>query len=385
MLKGIATACSFVGITSLVSAQTNDHVFRSWRWSEDSLAPRATGMAGAFVAVADDASAAFINPAGLTLLAKSEVMGGLASYGSGTLPLGDVLQARTGLGFVGGGGRVSARWAVGGFLTKSHDRRISLASDSPPGAGNTGYLETTVTNVGGAVSWQPTDRLSLGMRVNVTHLRVQASETHETMAGPDLLVGMGSGKDRITEDLGVILRIGENVRIGTTFRQGASWAVERTAINPLLGSTLDTRPFELRSPSSFSGGLAVQKGRILLSGQADYVLYGQIRGSLSSRYLGFDPAHYQLDDALEARLGLEGSCRAGPISLQLRAGIYSQAPGSFAYRGVDDLEAASFVGSARRTVGTAGVSIVSRTLRLDAAAIFGGERTLLTAGAAVRF
>ena len=58
---------------SSVNAQSNDHIFRSWRWVEDVPAPRAAGLGGAFVAVADDSSATFLNPAGLTLLPKTEV------------------------------------------------------------------------------------------------------------------------------------------------------------------------------------------------------------------------------------------------------------------------------------------------------------------------
>src|SRR5262249_12524963 len=113
-----------LGTTAM--GQTNDHLFRSWRWDEDVTAPRAAGMGGAFVAVADDSSAAFLTPAGLTPLPKNDLAGGLMARRSGTSSLGDTLRARTGVGYVGGAGRITKRFAVGGYLTEPQDRRTVL-------------------------------------------------------------------------------------------------------------------------------------------------------------------------------------------------------------------------------------------------------------------
>ena len=63
-------------------AQTNDQLFRSWRWSPEAGSARTAGMGGAFAAVADGSEASWLNPAGLATLAKSEVGAGLARSSS---------------------------------------------------------------------------------------------------------------------------------------------------------------------------------------------------------------------------------------------------------------------------------------------------------------
>ena len=74
------------------------------------------------------------------------------------------------------------------------------------------------------------------------------------------------------------------------------------------------------------------------------------------------------------------------MSLQLRAGAYLQAPGSFAYNGPDVNEAAAFRGSKRRVISGAGVSLTVRGgLTVDVGGAFGGDRSEVAAGARFRF
>src|SRR6185503_3803946 len=110
-MTGLLRACVVLGAMATAvpaAAQTNDHVFRSWRWTEEIEAPRAAGLAGAFVAVADDSSATVLNPAGMLLLPKTELAATMAASASGTIsPVGDREDSRTDPGFIGGAGLIA--------------------------------------------------------------------------------------------------------------------------------------------------------------------------------------------------------------------------------------------------------------------------------------
>jgi long-subunit fatty acid transport protein len=388
------------------AAQTNDHVFRSWRWSENVEAPRAAGLAGAFVAVADDSSATYLNPAGLVLLPKTELSASLGTAGSGTItPLGDRFESRTDPGFIGGGGLVAKRLAVGAYVTRAHHSHVVFESTAPdvaaePGfstardlAAETGFIDVKVTDAGAAVAWQPLSRVYVGARLNVRYLELEGllsvsdQLTRSGVTVETFRVGLDSGDARTTVDFGALVQIADSVRFGAVHRTGASWGVNRTSRNPAAKIELDERPTELRSPSVLSAGLAWRLNpQVLLSAQVDYVLYSQLQSNLDIRNGAFAREDYDLSNAAEPRLGLELSRRVGGVSLQLRGGIHSQAPGSLRYTGPDTVEKLVFPATKRRTLVATGLSVISRVgLRLDSSALFQGEGTSFALGLAMRF
>jgi long-subunit fatty acid transport protein len=376
------------------AAQTNDHVFRSWRWSETVEAPRAAGLGGAFVAVADDSSATYLNPAGLALLPKTELSASLGATGSGRIaPVGDRFESRTDPGFVGGGGLVAKRLAVGAYVTRAHHSHVVLESTDRVLTAETGFIDVKVTDAGAAVAWQPLSRLYVGARVNVRYLELEGllsvSEqlTRSGVTVETLRVGLDSGDTRTTVDFGALVQITDSVRFGAAHRAGVSWGVNRTSMNTALKIPLDERPTELRSPSVLSAGLAWRLNpQVLLSAQVDYVLYSQLQSNLDIRSGAFARGDYDLSNAVEPRLGVELSRRVGSVSLQLRGGIHSQAPGSLRYTGTDTTEKLTFPATKRRTLVATGLSVITRFgLRLDSSALFEGEGTAFTLGLAVRF
>lgn len=373
-----------------VHAQSNDHVFRSWRWAEDIPSPRAAGLGGAFVAIADDSSAAFLNPAGLTLLPKTEIAAGLLSRGAGTSALADVLQPSTRLGSIAGAGLITEKWAIGAYVNEPRRVQSTLSPLMfPDGSQDSGYIEATVRDVGAAVGWRPSHLVRLGLRLNVSHLRTVGESSRRTTEGAeDLRVGMASGTSRMTGNLGVLIEPVDRIRLGLVIQSGASWPVERTAINPDLGVVLDSgTDFIVRAPAVVAGGVAVRLSeRVLVAGQLDYVRYGEIQSVLAVRQGSAVRADYHLDNAFEPHAGIEFSMPVRSFSVQLRGGLHSQAPGSLAYEGSDASEVTAFQASKRRLLASSGLSLVSRSgFRTDLAATFGGDRRMLSAGMALRF
>jgi long-subunit fatty acid transport protein len=374
-------ALALVAAAASAQAQTNDAVFRSYQWNQDVSAPRAAGLAGAFVGLADDSSALLSNPAGIATLPKTELAGGLLARRAGTTGQGDSLAARTGVGYIGGAGNITPHWAIGAYLIEPQDERLTL-----PTAPYVGRLDITQRDAGVAGAWHPTEHVYIGLRLTDSHLRLQSLYSHESGASTDLQVGMGAGQDKVTGDAGLLFVSG-NLRLGAAYRQGVSWDVSRTAQDPLHQVVLDAGSNKLvRSPSAFSGGLSYRiNTHLLMTGQVDYVLYSQIRGDLGVREGAFVAADYTLADAAEARAGAEVAWPIGSMSLIVRGGVYSQAPNALAYAGADSAERLLFPARSRQTLTSAGATIWSRTVQVHGAVTFGGDRSVVVAGATVRF
>lgn len=380
----LRTLLALLILAAPVAAQTNDPFFASWRWNEETPAPRAAGLAGAFVGLADDASAVMLNPAGMVRLPKIEIAASLLGRASGGPA--DALRSRTGFGYIGGSGLVSRRWAIGGYVSVPHDRHMLLVV--PAGGAPAGFLDTTITDGGGALSWQPSDRLSLGLRINVTHLRLQADVI--SGATDPVFIGMAAGANRVTGDAGLLFDVTPAVKLGVIYRRGASWRVERIARRVSPSSVIDTQPFELRAPSLVSGGFSYRANEhLLLTGQGDLLLFDS--GSPLRVTQGASAAtDYNRESNFNLRGGAEVSWNTGGISLQVRGGIAREAPGALVFSGTDAVEAGLFLGQDPITFGTAGASVVAAAgagaeLGVHVAATLGGERTVFSGGVSLRF
>ena len=382
----LAVLAVAVFVATPLRAQTNDQVFRSWRWSVDQEPARVAGMGGAFVAVADESSAAAFNPAGLTQVQKTELAGGLVVRQRGTAASGirDSLRAVTGIGFAGGAAAVSSRWRIGVYLLQPEDRRADFTGSLPDGTTASGFLDTQVTEVGGAVAWQARPGLALGARVTATHLKLEAEDLTSGPAASE--VGEGAGETRVTGSFGLLVTVRRAIRAGLTLQPGASYRMVRTANAD--GRVIDSgSASDLRQPGLVAAGLSVQLSpKILVSGQLDYVRYSEIRRQLVIRSGSTTSADYGLVDALEPRLGLEFSLPLRRYSVQLRGGVHSQAAGFLSYRGASPVEASTFRGGTRHLVPALGASLVNRGgLRIDLGGRLGGEQRELLATAGLRF
>jgi len=368
--------------------QTNDHVYRSWRWSTTPAATRAIGLSGAYAAHCDDSESAFLNPAGIATLVKSDLSVSLLAAQRGTAGL-DQLQASTGLAAGSGAARLSKKTALAFYFVRPRTDRFELSPIRlPDGSSDAGYLEATVTDVGAAVARRVAERLSVGVRLTATHLRLQALQSHSNELGVlDLETGSAAGDTRVTASLGALYEAGSTgqLRLGLVVQPGASYMVARTASRPSLGGIDQGSHYELRAPGLVAVGAAFRINRhAQVSSQLDYVRYSEIRAFV--RPGGATSGGYAVSDGLEPRVGGELSYLLGGVSLQLRAGAYLQAAGSLAYSGPDPNEAATFTGSKRRVISGVGASLSVRGgLTVDIAATVGGDRSELATGARLRF
>lgn len=379
---GVGVVAAWVAGGSLGSGQTNDEFYRSWRWVEDVTAPRVAGLGGAYVALADDSAAMQLNPAGLTLLPKTEITGGILWRGPGLLGQ-DATVPRTGMSFIGGAGQLTKEWALGGYLAEPFDERVVL----PPG-GTSGRLETTVTDGGVALGWAPVARVRVGLRVNMSHVRVQGQWARANGSSTSLLVGAGAGVTSVTGAAGLLAECTDRLRLGASFRRGTSWDISRTASNPALGVAVDTGSvYRYRSPSVVSAGASFRAGlRLVLTAQVDFVRLSEVRDVFEVRIGPFSVDEYALRDALEGRGGIEFSQPLHRLSVQVRAGAHGASGASLRYVGEDRAEAFRFRGGERMIELSAGASLVLASgSRLDVAVMSDKMRTVASAAATLRF
>ena len=368
--------------------QTNDHLYRSWRWSTTPATARAVGFSGAYLAVADDAGAAFLNPAGIVTLAKSEVSVSFLSAEAGSAGP-DHLGPWSGVAAAAGAARLSRKTALACYFTRPRAGRIQLSNEFrlPDGSSDGGYLDATVTDLGAVAARRLADRLSVGVRVTATHLELEGLQRRRSAGDRlELETGSAAGATRVTASLGVLYEAGASgkMKLGLVVQPGASYTVERTASRPSLGGIDQGSLYELRAPGLLAVGAAYRMSRhVLFSSQLDYVRYSEIEAFV--RPGGATAGRYAIPDGLEPRFGVELSLALGSASIQLRGGAHIQAPGSLLYTGPDANEVAAFRGSTRRWLAGAGVSLSLGGLTVDIGGIMGGDRPEVSAGARLRF
>jgi hypothetical protein len=408
------TVVLFVLLSSGTCAEAQDVFYRSWRWVKETSAARAAGLGGAMTAVADDASGAESNPAALTTLVKSELLGNVLNQEGGRTAEGDALRPRTGMGFLGIGGRLSSRWAVGAYVVEPQAVRIeSAATLRPVGFTDVGRLQGTLTETGASAAWRPVPRLHVGVRLAATRLTLDGSYRLQPPSGaPVLEVETEGGATALTAGVGILYEASPRVWLGLARLGGARFEVPRTArLDGVPEQALDgSTPAEVRQPSMVSAGLSLLAGtRLLLTGQLDYVRYGEIETPFASRGSGGGPPRFAVF-AWEPRLGIELSLPFSSMSLQLRAGLSgrsaaraertlaaqplpqpvpspapvdSRTPFQAITTVLSETPRGEETGSMR---GAAGGSLVTaRGLRLDLGVRFGGEGTTVLAGTAIRF
>lgn len=391
MTARAAALLALVALCPPARAQTNDHLFRSWRWAADAASPRAAGLAGAMTAVADDLSAAVHNPAGLAGLTKSEVAASLLSRRQGEAPPGDTLVPRTGIGFAGLAARVGGRLVVAGTLSETHARRVRLDAGRalPDGVPEAGAVEAVATEVALAAGWRVAPRVHVGARLGRSRLALEGELSREPPGGPvELRVAAGGEAVRTSGAAGIVIEPVRRVKLAASGALGLRWRFTRTAASPLLGAVLDPGTgFDVRQPAIVSAGLSVEPSlKLRLLAQVDHVRYSEIRSSLVVAQGAHRREDYELEDAWEPRLAAEVSLPRRASSLQLRAGLHWRAAGALRYGGADPLERASFVGTERGVVAALGASVVTpRWLRVDLGVVFASDRSQVLAGLAGRF
>jgi hypothetical protein len=333
--RAFPTALLCVTLASSAGAQTSDPLFAGWSFAPESVGSRPAGLGGAFVALADDAKAAYVNPAGLTRVPLTEV--GLSSGERWASAATDLLPVH-----------------VAGYLMRHEQATTALDSSAWEG--------------GLSAAIRPHGRLSLGAAVAWSRLSVETTESAAASGR------VASGEDtHVRYTVGLLVDMIDNsrralpaLRLGISFQPGFDWSIP-VARSPGASPV----PVDVRRPSLVSAGLAWRPSdRWTIAVQGDLVRYQEVVDTLrrndADGALGFG-----IPNAVEPRVGVEFGaplwCGCGTV--KVRGGIHYLSPGTLQYGGADDALARAFNQNDWETVATLGGSIFSEyfgtALRLD--------------------
>jgi long-subunit fatty acid transport protein len=346
---------------------------------------RSMGLGGAFVALADDATAAFANPAGLVQLLRPEVslelrrrdyetpytaggraLGSPTGYGIDTVDgirTEDSKQTTSGmsyLSFVYPG----RNWSLALYRHQLADFAFrtevnGLFGDVPEGGTKRPYDQRTSTEldiIGTGLAWalQASEKLSLGLGLSYFTGRVEFEGAFYAVDSfpetfweansflPDRLVATQAFD---VEDscwgfnFGFLWRFAESWRLGGVYRQGPRFEYEISVrAGPLSGLPAGTVLNSLAGqsiafPDVWGMGLAYRSpdGSLTVGFEWDLVEYSVIVESLDSPLVDTSPIAY--DDANELHLGLEYVFLETSPLFAVRGGLWYEPDHSFEYTG----------------------------------------------------
>lgn len=374
---------------------------------------RSMGFAGAFAALADDATAAFGNPAGLVQLTKTEVSAELRLWDRSPTflaggradgqPSGMGVDTTAGLDFARSNSSTlgpsyaavvvpKGRWSVAFYgnqlarFAQTAESQGFFFDDSPP-VGATGRfpgsreeVDLEVKTAGVAAGWRVNDQLSLGLGVVFADASMttrfdaflpdddsQAAQFGINTFRPERLLSstdLDIRGDDVTMNVGLLWRATPQVSAGVYHRQGArvEGAITLTTgpAAPFFGTTRSDATFDVPDVTGLGLAYRGRGGRFTLATEVDHVGYGGIIGVTDEEGLGLEARTYE--DAWEVHVGAEYALVQRVPILAFRVGSWVEAN-----EGEGTLRDRSFVHW------TAGVGIVARRLQVDLAVDLAAE------------
>jgi long-subunit fatty acid transport protein len=383
---------------------------------------RSMGLGGAFVALADDATAAFANPAGLVQLLRPEVSlelrrrqystpytaGGRADgsptgFGIDTidgLRTAESIDTKSGvsfLSFVYPG----TKWSLALYRHQLADFSVRTEVNGLFGAAHEGgtrryedqWTVTDLSVLGTVLSgaYQLNDRLSLGFGLSYYDGAVDnQGATYSVDSFPETFWEPNSfhpARQMVTSSFvvddtdlglnaGILWKFAESWRFGGVFRQGPRFDYELVnragPLNQLpegtvLGSVTDR---SVAFPDVWGLGVAFRSsdGSLTVGFEWDRVEYSVIRETLASEQV--DTNEVSLDDANELHLGVEYVLLKTNPLVAFRMGLWHDPDHRFRYDGDDPFSRALYRSQGDALHLSVGVGIAFRDIQLDLGADF---------------
>jgi long-chain fatty acid transport protein len=364
MLAAIALFCGIL-CGAKVDAQTGQTAQIPLQFDFLNPGARSLGIGSAFIAVADDATSALTNPAGLTQLVRPEASMELryrrldTSYLSGGRLSGTVTN--TGIDTVSGPvyGTSSdtafrpyflsvvipaGRWSVAAHRHELVLQNNSFVSQGPfqqsLGQNNTrslglsGEREITVDNYGVAGAYRISKQLSVGAEVAIYRFKLNADFgvlgfLSGQFSPVDLNTrGQGSTTTQVGSDtklgfnIGALASLNPKLRLGGVFRQGAAFTYSQSTVVPSQSTTVQSGQFRtptvagvgVRVLPSDSWSFAVDYNRVQYSRiTADYITL-QVPSESAGRV--------SIPDGNEFHLGGEYTFLKARMTPTIRAGAW---------------------------------------------------------------
>ena len=413
-------------------ALTDEEIFRDFRFNLINPGARSLALGGAFVSLADDATAAQANPAGMSFLDRTEVFAEVRSIDNAAqssirvetdLPGGIDTFVATGtdLDDVVSPSFLSAvmnfnRWSVSisrqELLNIKNSTLSAFAftfSDSPGAflVEGSGFIDVDVTNINASAGFRIIDKLSIGATLTYSKLDAKTEvvntfvDTGGTIAGQvvlqpelDLRTSIDDDDDDFVYSLGIIYKEPEKWSVGGVYRKGPDFTVQENIDSTgfdlfAVGNRFPGQSFPNRFnlPDVFGAGASwfFLEQRLTLALEIEHILYSNLLDGYVAgvNVLTSPGAEFDIDDATDYRLGAEyafvNADNAMP-PLALRGGAYRQSAatieaittGTPAQPGFASSDV--FSGESAEYHGTIGAGIFLKRFQIDLAADFSDSK-----------
>jgi long-chain fatty acid transport protein len=409
---------------------TNTETFSGFQFNFNNPGARALGMGGAFVAVADDATAVVANPAGLTILQRPEISAeykyarfkntinaftntpdDAATNTVRSRDFTDSVNTPSFFSFVYPTERVVLAAFVrelinykstfdtnGVFLTDPTNGTIQRLSPVKSD------LEITALNfgLGAGVNLEkenpflPNIGVSLEFSFGHINSRLQRFDTLGPTGPPNFSAPLQTeGVDGT--DLGIGVNVGllwhptKDLSFGAVYRRGPKYDMTFVINNNISGAT-SSLPFGFKVPDVYAAGAAYRFfERLTVAFEATYIRYSQLVEHFQVPLSDTIATQYKLDDKVELHIGAEYIFFIKNIPLAARGGFYTNPDHKIKYEGpLNNASAVGerliYAGGKDRYQGTAGLGIVPFPgFQLDFAGNYGKDLLEFSVSSVLRF
>ena len=380
-----------------LGAQVNAESFARLGFNFSPPGARSAAMGGAFIPIADDATAAESNPAGLTVLVEPQL-----SFEFKGIRYSRFLEPDAG-GSVGSGSTfvdergfpsfASAVVPVGGWVVGAFRHELVNYKSTVWSNGSavrrllpfTSVLDLRVENWGVAAAREMGAQVSLGLSAGLSRLdmmvdfpRYGASLFEPRFVQSRLAVGQQASDFFV--NAGVIWRPNTRVYLGAAYKRRPSFSDVEYRLTDALDQPIRTVNGTLKVPDSFGGGISVRVTELFtLSLDGVVNLYSQLADQQAIAYEGDELLEddYRADDGADIHFGAEYVLLLGQLPLSLRSGLARVAPSNVYYVGLNrverDLWGTRPADSTLQYSVGAGLVLFDR-LQLESAGVFGDDR-----------
>jgi long-chain fatty acid transport protein len=364
----LISVLAFIAVATSAFAITDEEIFRSFEFSFLNPGARSGAMGGAFIALADDATAAEANPAGLTILTKPEVSLEYRHTETDTAVLNsaDVI-APPGLTLVvlttntiddqDQPSYLSVVFPAGnwtfGFSRQETVKQDAILNEFIATQALFGdVVIDAFINVDGSVSqdivnWnfatgvKLSEQFSLGATVRYSTLDWQTSVTN-TFTIPDLGISTVGFETAIDDDdsafgfnIGGLWK-GKHASFGAVYKRNPKFEVTEAEFGLLTEPNGRVEfPNVLKVPDTFGGGVAVKPNdNLTVTADVVYIKFDQLTEDFQAGHSTFTHGYtnenlqFKVDNGIDYHVGTEFVVFVGNVPVALRAGYYRKASNS---------------------------------------------------------
>jgi len=397
MARGVL--CALLAVGSVVSAHAGDDnvLYANLHFNLSNPGARSLALGGAFTGLADDATAAYANPAGLTQIFKPQFSLEIrhASIDTQYTSAGTYLSPPNAPPFdnpfngitkgtqTDSGTRPSfvslmlphGRWAVGiyrhelantVFHASTGTVQLSNGLTIPPLAES---LTLRIVDWGAAGAFNFTDNVTLG--ASVSYFQNSLASTTARSEGVPFVASDSGHESSVAGNVGLLVKSGK-ASFGAVYHRSPAFRFN-SALS--IGAANINVPVDFKAPDAYGVGMVYRFSdtlytstdiqNVLYSQQTDPSRYTSVNGAFG------DPASaYHANDATEFRIGVEKAfIRAtNPTVFAVRFGGWYDPAHSIRYSGLTPSRAAVYLPSRALTHVTGGLGFVFGEYQADVGA-----------------